>query len=79
MPRAAQLFPAYFTVSHGNRALHLQRSNGDVFLNDTVFFDDMRDAAEKYFTDLNSDPALQTIMLARLNNIDKGGAIYIPE
>jgi len=34
-------------------------------------------AAEKYFTELQSSAQLQTDMIARLNNLQEGGAIHV--
>jgi hypothetical protein len=46
-------------------------------VSDERFFDDMRSAAEKYFSDLQADIQLQSDMLSRLRNTVKGGAIFI--
>lgn len=70
--------PAYFTLSHGKRGLHLKPSAiGDYVLEDAAFFDDMKSAAEKYFGELAASSDLQAKMLARITDIHKGGGIYI--
>jgi hypothetical protein len=69
--------PAYFTLAHANRANHLQRSSiGDTILSDDAFFDDLRAAAETFFSELARDAPRQGDMHARLGNLNKGGAIY---
>jgi hypothetical protein len=69
--------PAYFTLNHGNPLEHLQKSViGDTALNDAVFFSDLKNAAKKFFDEVQADSLRQDAMNARLLNIDKGGAIY---
>jgi len=69
--------PAYFTLTHANPGAHLQPSSiGDTVLSDTQFFDDLRNAAEKFFDEVRTDATRQDTMNARLLNVDKGGGIY---
>jgi len=71
--------PAYFSVTHGDPSLHLQPSTiGDTYLNDIMFFNDVKSAAEKFFTEVQTNVARQTDMSARLSNSNRGGAIYYP-
>lgn len=70
--------PAYFSLIHKAPTQHLNPSQmGDTILSDDVFFNDMRDASDRYFADLNANPQLQNDMLARLQNIQVGGSIYV--
>jgi hypothetical protein len=48
-------------------------------LDDGTFFEHLRGAAEKYFTELEQNTSLQGEMLARLNNAAHGGAIYVSQ
>lgn len=69
--------PAYFTLTHANPSMHLQKSAiGDTVLSDDAFFADLAKAAAKFFGEVQSDTGRQDVMNARLLNIDKGGAIY---
>lgn len=70
--------PAKFTLAHARPELHLQPSPAlpDVALDDVTFFEDMRAAAEKLFAEINSSPVLEKKMLERLNDVDRGGAIF---
>jgi len=70
--------PAYFSLAHARPHMHLQRSAiGDVVLSDESFFAGLRSAAERYFGELVSNAQLQADMLARLKNVERGGAIYV--
>lgn len=70
--------PAYFSLVHAMPAKHLQPSAiGDTILNDQTFFSDMRSASEAYFTELDTNAELQSNMLARLQDTDKGGSISV--
>jgi len=70
--------PAYFSLMHASPQLHLKASPiGDTVLSDETFFSDMRMAAERYFAEVQSDPQLQSDMLERLNDLQRGGAISI--
>lgn len=70
--------PAYFTVAHAAPAMHLGPSSlGDPVLDDGTFFSHFKQAAEVFFAELDFDSQLQQGMLARLNNIDRGGALFI--
>ncbi len=70
--------PAHFTVVHARSDLHLAPSAiGDLVLDDATFYADMRAAAERYLGELAFSPDLQAKMLARLENVDRGGAIFI--
>lgn len=69
--------PAYFTLVHALPAAHLQRSQiGDTILSDDAFFADLREAALRFFDEVQKDVDRQDAMNARLLNLDKGGAIY---
>lgn len=69
--------PAHFTLNHGSPAAHLQQSAiGDTVLNDAAFFLDMKGAAVKFFSEVQSSAVRQNDMNARLLNIGKGGAIF---
>ena len=69
--------PAHFTLAHGSPAAHLQRSQiGDTILTDTVFFEDLRQAADKFFVEVENDVDRQDAMNARLLNLERGGAIF---
>lgn len=69
--------PTYFTLVHANPVAHLAKSAlGDTVLSDDVFFSDLKTAAEKFFDEVQSHIGRQDVMNARLNNLDKGGAIY---
>jgi hypothetical protein len=70
--------PAYFTLSHGRRGLHLKPSQiGDYVLEDVALFEDMKNAAEKYFAEVGASNDLQAKMVTRITDIHKGGGIYI--
>ena len=70
--------PAYFTLVHGRRGMHLKPSAiGDYVLEDVTLFEDMRTAGEKYFAELGASSDLRAKMLTRLTDVHKGGAIYI--
>lgn len=72
--------PAYFSLVHAQSGLHLKSSPiGDTYLSDDVFFSEMSTAAERYFTELQSNSQLQEPMLNRLQNSQKGGAIKVSE
>ncbi len=69
--------PAYFTLVHGEAAQHLQPSKiGDTCLSDDAFFADLRNAAEKFFDEIQADVTRQNDMNARLLDVDNGGAIF---
>jgi len=69
--------PALFTLAHAMPAAHLQPSSiGDTTLSDNVFFDDLRQAAEKFFGEVTNDVDRQATMDARLLKLESGGAIY---
>ena len=69
--------PAYFTLDHASPKKHLQASNiRDTILSDDAFFADLREAAQKFFNEVQNDAGRQTAMDARLLNVNKGGAIY---
>lgn len=69
--------PAYFTLTHANAPQHLTKSKiGDTVLSDVVFFEDLKNAAAKFFDEVRSDRIRQNAMRERLLNVDKGGAIY---
>jgi hypothetical protein len=70
--------PAYFSLQHAVPQLHLQGSEiGDTVLSDESFFAGLRSAAERYFAQLVASAQLQADMLARLKNLDRGGAVYV--
>jgi hypothetical protein len=72
--------PAYFSLVHASPQLHLQPSSiGDAYLDDRSFFAHMLSAAAMYFAELASDASLQTDMLQRLDDVDRGGAIWVTE
>ena len=69
--------PAHFTLRHDSPAAHLQQSQvGDTILSDDIFFADLKQAAAKFFAELDNDVTRQDVMNARLSNLEKGGAIY---
>jgi len=69
--------PAHFTLVHATPVAHLQQSQiGDTILSDDAFFADLREAAERFFDQVQKDVNRQGAMNARLANLDKGGAIY---
>ena len=69
--------PACFTLEHATASKHLQRSSiGDTILSDDAFFDDIRAAAEKFFSEVEADAGRQKDMQARLLNVNAGGAIF---
>jgi len=69
--------PAHFTLAHAKSAMHFQQSGiGDPILSDDVFFSDLREAALKFFDEVQKDTKRQDAMNARLLNLEKGGAIY---
>jgi hypothetical protein len=69
--------PAFFTVVHAAPAVHLGASAlGDPVLDDGTFFAHFKQAAEKLFAELESNAALQQGMLARLSNVNRGGALF---
>jgi len=70
--------PAYFSLTHAAPGSHLKPSSiGDTVLSDNELFLAIKVAAEKYFTELQSSAQLQTDMIARLNNLQEGGAIHV--
>jgi hypothetical protein len=70
--------PAYFSLTHAASHLHLGPSPiGDTVLSDDMFFDDMKLAAERYFVELRASTPLQSLMLARLQNLQEGGAMSV--
>ncbi|MGC2167228.1 MAG: hypothetical protein WA632_14575 [Gallionella sp.] len=69
--------PAYFTVSHANAAGHLGKGAlNEMVLSDDVFFADLREAAARFFAEVQSDSVRQDAMNRRLLDVEKGGAIY---
>ena len=69
--------PAYFTLVHASPEKHFQGSKiGDTILSDDAFFSDLREAAQKFFSEVQKDAGRQDAMNARLLNVNKGGAIY---
>jgi len=68
--------PAYFSVNHGTPECHLKASSRDYYLNDEVFFADLKEAAIKFFDEVRSDTGRQDEMNARLADIRRGGSIY---
>jgi hypothetical protein len=69
--------PAYFTLVHDLHAKHLKPSPiGDTILSDDAFFSDLKEAALKFFDEVQKDVDRQNTMNARLLNSEKGGAIY---
>lgn len=69
--------PAYFSLIHSQAALHLQRSPaGDYWISDDALFDDLRDAASKFFAEVRADNQRQRDMSSRLADIARGGAIF---
>jgi hypothetical protein len=69
--------PAHFSVLHASPGSHLKPSGiGDIYLSDKTFFAHMEIAAKRYFAELSGNAALQSDMLARLQNLSRGGAIY---
>jgi hypothetical protein len=71
--------PAHFTLVHAQPALHLQQSPSDTHLDDGSLYKHMRDAAERYFVELQGSAQLQADILTRLSNLAKGGAIWVQE
>jgi hypothetical protein len=70
--------PAHFTLAHASPAAHLKASSiGDTVLSDESFFAHMQFAAERYFAELRGSGALQINMLARLQDVNLGGAISV--
>jgi hypothetical protein len=68
--------PAHFTLLHASPGQHLQKSNFDTYLSDDAFFGDLREAAQKFFDEVQKDAVRQDNMNNRLLNVNKGGAIY---
>src|SRR6267143_1696154 len=65
--------PAYFTLAHSSPASHLGRSQiGDTILSDDMFFADLKEAALKFFDEVQKDSSRQSAMDARLSNVAKG-------
>jgi hypothetical protein len=90
VPHAANLYsfrcrmlhnfsPANFSVVHARPDLHLKPNSsiGDTYLSDESFFGGMQIAAKRYFAELPGSAALQSDMLARLEDLKHGGAIYV--
>lgn len=70
--------PAGFSLVHAQPEKHLQTSTiGDVYLDDASFFEHMRAGAERYFAELASSQAGQVEILGRLDNLARGGAIWV--
>jgi hypothetical protein len=70
--------PAHFSLVHAVPAEHLKSSKiGDTVLSDDLFFEHMRSAAERYFTELSASTSLQADMLSRLHHPDRGGRIGV--
>jgi hypothetical protein len=69
--------PAYFTLVHASPEKHLQASQiPDTILSDNEFFVDLKEAAQKFFNEVETDAGRQHAMNARLLNVNQGGAIY---
>ena len=69
--------PAHFTVWHAAPGMHLQASTpADPGLDDGTFFAHFQQAAVQFFAELEADTTLQQGMLARLNNVNRGGALF---
>jgi hypothetical protein len=68
--------PAHFTLVHASPGIHLQKSEIDTYLSDDTFFSDLRDAARKFFDEVQKDAIRQHDMNDRLLNVNEGGAIY---
>jgi hypothetical protein len=70
--------PAYFSLVHANPEKHLQPSTiGDYYLDDFTFFNHLHLAADVYFEELVCSQSLQQDALARLENRQNGGTIYV--
>lgn len=70
--------PAHFSMMHAVPHLHLQPSRiGDTILSDESFFADMQTAAHRFFRAVDGSQDLQQVMLERLNDLERGGAIYV--
>jgi hypothetical protein len=70
--------PAHFTLVHASPGTHLKASSiGDTVLSDDSFFAHMQLAAERYFAELRASAVLQRDMLARLRDVNRGGAIGV--
>jgi hypothetical protein len=54
---------------------HLKPSADGAVLSDESFFSHMQTAAERYFAELRASAALQNDMLARLQDVNRGGGI----
>jgi hypothetical protein len=69
--------PAYFTAAHDAPLQHLRPSSiGDTVLSDESLFRDLKDAAQKFFDEVENDPTVQGLMLKRLGDINRGGQIH---
>jgi hypothetical protein len=70
--------PAYFTVTHASPSAHLQPSPiGDTTLDDGSFFAHFEIAAQKFFAELGASADRQQVMLNRLNNLARGGSLWV--
>lgn len=68
--------PAYFTLDHDKPQDHLKPNATDTTLSDKSLFEDLRNAAEKFFAEVASIPQRHADMQKRLDNLGAGGAIY---
>ena len=69
--------PAYFSLTHSRPDLHLRPSPApDFWISDNVLFDDLKDAASKFFAEVHTDEKRQGDMSSRLADLNRGGAIF---
>jgi hypothetical protein len=72
--------PAFFSLAHESPGLHLKpSSHGDTVLSDETFFAHMRLAAKRYFVDMSGNAMLQSDMLVRLHDLNRGGTVGVTQ
>jgi hypothetical protein len=70
--------PARFALMHHHSECHLRTDSGNgAILNAEDFYGALLWAAQKFFTDVRSNPKLRELMLARLQSPDGGGTTVV--
>lgn len=70
--------PAKFALMHHHSECHMRSDpGGAVILNAEDFYGALLWAAQKYFAELRADPALRTLMLARIASSEGGSTTVV--
>ncbi len=72
--------PAHFSLIHCDPKLHLELSplgNEDRYLCASTFLSDFRSTAERFLAEVRTSAERQSVMLDRLENLDRGGGVVV--